>query len=114
MPGWVNGTVTKHLDQSVDVHPEFTPSQARGDEGENIQDCPIKDEHRISTPRCYTIMYDGARRACPYFIAVTSPVNISERVDAGVLALKLTMHGGNIARCGILCQAARRNRPPGC
>lgn len=114
MPGWVNATCTKHLDQSVDIHPEFTPSNVTGDDGEHLQDCPIRGDHRLDTPRCYTIMFDGSRRACMYWTACTNSANTTERVDAGVLALKLTMHGGNIARCGVICSAARRNRPPGC
>jgi hypothetical protein len=114
MSGLVNASVTKFNDGSVDVTPEYTPSQVTGDEGENIQSCPIALAANLATPRCYTMMFDGTRRACPYWIACVAQNNCTDRIDVGVIALKMTMNATSTARVGVLCNCARRNRPAGC
>lgn len=114
MSGVVNGTLTRFNDGSIDVTPEYTPSQVRGDEGEHIQACPIALAGSLATPRCYTIMFDGERRACTFWRACVKQSNSTQRVDVGSEAVNLIERASATMRIGILCDCARRNRPAGC
>ncbi len=114
MSGTINGTLTLFNDGGVDLTPEYTPSQVRGDEGENIQACPIAAVLQMSTPRCATMMFDGTRRYCPYFIAAVEHVNGTRRVDIGDKAMFMVGQSTSTTRLDVLCNCARRNRPAGC
>lgn len=99
MAGVINGHVVLYNDGSIELLPEV---------------CPCAGPHRLLSPRCYSIMFDGTRRACPYWHATTRLSNFTERIDASGLADELVANAGNLKRCSVICHAARRNRPPGC
>jgi len=99
MAGIVRAHLVKHADGSHDVGPI---------------DCPAADQHTSGPPRCYTIMFDGERRACTYWLACTLPSNDTHRMDPSRLADESFLRGVGSMRCGVICQRARANRPPGC
>lgn len=97
MAGVLKGEVVVH-DDNLEVFPDV---------------CPVEDVHRLHNPRCFATYPDGEYRACPYWIACTSPGNCAKREHPTVLRLKAISLGARRVNCQILCQAARRNRPPG-
>ena len=106
MAGMDNARVELGWDKhSWTVQPEHCPA-LNGDELEKLGG---------EQPVCYREHPDGSRRACIHWIATVRVRNANERVDAAYLL------GGikgdrdlSTAQCGTLCQAMRRNRPPGC
>lgn len=99
MAGMMKATIERHGDGSLDVMPE---------------PCAIEDPHRADRPRCYTIMFDGERRACPLWIATTMPANDTHRIDPSSIGANMVARGTMYAPCGVLCQAARRRAGHGC
>jgi hypothetical protein len=99
MAGIVRAYLTRHADKSFDVSP---------------LDCPAADVHTSGTPRCYTIMFDGQRRACPFWTATAHPANETHRMDPTALCDEAYMRQASQMRCSVICQRARANRPPGC
>ena len=83
--------------------------------------CPAKDQHRETAytidpalrPRCFQNTYAAGARYCPYFIAATQHANVTLRLDVYGMEADLILDGKGSGRCGVLCQAQRRNRPPG-
>jgi hypothetical protein len=76
--------------------------------------CPAADEQRADRPVCFMAYEDGTHRVCPYYTSAASTSNYTDRQHpSGLrqLALKL---GARMINCQILCQAQKRNRPPGC
>ncbi len=99
MAGFVVGTIARHLDTSLDVTPDV---------------CPVEDPHAMGIPRCYTIMFDGEHRACPYLVACTHASNTSHRADVRSIAHALEVRSAQNMRIGVLCMRQRANRPVGC
>lgn len=99
MAGIVQAHIEEHADHSIDVRPIA---------------CPGADMHTQGVPRCYTVMFDGERRACVYWQATTMPGNDTHRQDPSMLARESFMRNVTQMRCAVLCQRARANRPIGC
>jgi hypothetical protein len=99
MAGFIFSTIEEHDDRSYDVVPEH---------------CPAALDDQYHRPRCYTITFDGSRRACPYWYATTYVANSTERSDPSVLADHMANLGATVKRCGVLCLRARSNHRPGC
>lgn len=99
MAGFVAAHIALHLDQSMDVTPDV---------------CPVDDPHAAAVPRCYTIMFDGEHRACPYLVACTHASNTSHRADVRTVARALDLRSAQNMRIGVLCMRQRANRPVGC
>lgn len=98
MAGFIQASIDEHVDHSLDVVPDV---------------CPVVDDHQESL-RCYSVGFDGERRACPFWIATTHVANSTRRVDATVLRDEMKALGGRTLRCGVLCQRHKANRRPGC
>jgi hypothetical protein len=83
--------------------------------------CPVADEHRRDAadvepglaPRCLSHDPLIGRRTCPYWYALTTIDNAADRTDASLMAGVAAQAGRRQLRCGVLCMAQRRNRPPG-
>jgi hypothetical protein len=99
MAGYVLGRVQRYTDGGLDAHPH---------------ECPAKDAYHVAAPRCETVMFDGARRRCPFLIALTEVSNCSDRQDITRACTAADGTPRYSAPVGILCQCARRNRAPGC
>lgn len=99
MAGFVRASLEQHNDLSIDVIPD---------------DCPVEHPHFVGTMRCYTIMFDGERRACTYWQACTHVANTTHRVDPSYLLKALEDRNVTRLRCGVVCARMRANRPPGC
>jgi len=99
MAGQVNAHIAQHLDKSIDVTPDV---------------CPVEDPHYEGERRCYTIMFDGEHRSCPYLVACTHVSNSSHRADVRSIVRALELRSATHMRIGVLCMRQRANRPPGC
>lgn len=83
--------------------------------------CPAADEHRRDAviqdeglhPRCQDYNVFRGRRTCPYWYGTVSDQNATHRLDGSDLWNGAMTKGVTSAKCGVLCMAQRRNRPPG-
>jgi hypothetical protein len=98
MSGFINGVARRETYGALHATPDL---------------CPMVDHYHLDTPpSCSRITYDGQTLMCPYLISLCTPSNASRRLH---LSAAIDKNGVlNVARVGILCSAARRNRPPGC
>lgn len=106
MAGTVPATVEATFDgHGWEVHPNFCPALAPDE----------LDKRGGQMPLCQVMTGHGERRHCIHCLATTRISNANHRVDAGSLLGGVPGHlDHTIASVAVLCQAQRRNRPPGC
>jgi len=83
--------------------------------------CPAADDHRQDAvrtdgglaPVCLSYNVLVGRRTCVYWYGMTEEGNACHRTDAALLVDRADGQARRQLRCGVLCMAQRRNRPPG-
>lgn len=104
---------------NVPAHLMISPFSRRWEIQPDV--CPAMDEHRKDavstdsglTPRCQVYDPIAGRRTCVYWYATVRWSCSYDRVDGSVLWTQAEESGKSQVRCGVLCMAQRRNRPPG-
>jgi hypothetical protein len=99
MAGAVTGFLRVYSDDTCEVMPNT---------------CPVYDLHREHTPACFRTYPDGETRACPYWLACTSPMNTADRQHPSSLRVRAKSLGARTVNVQVLCQRQKSNRPPGC